>query len=334
MPAALAVTAAHKQGKYWEYYYKLWDNMQALEDADLERYAQELGLNVEQWKKDIADPVIVEAVEKQARVAQALGASGTPAFFVNGEFISGAKDTKEFQSIINTHKTKAETLMNRGVPVDKLHGLLTKDAFKGKYVDYIMHGKDPGKPKGEGGAEAKGKTFVKQVKDIPIGDSPRKGSGDKIVIIEFSEFECPFCSKVVEPLDQVVAHFGSDASLVFKHYPLNFHKKAMLAAEASFAAHAQGKFWEFYKLAFAGQPNLERADLENYAKQVGLDMSRFREALDKNSYQARVKQDMALANKIGVGGTPTIFVNGRKWEGGKEAPEIIKAIEEEILKKN
>ncbi len=331
MPAAAAVTAAHKQGKYWEYYNKLWENNKDLQDADLERYAQEVGLNMEQWKKDKDDPALIAAIDKQANMAQALGASGTPAFFVNGEFVSGAKETKEFKALVDGHLAKADKLVARGVPVEKVHGLLTKKLFEGKYTEYVMLGKAAPKPKAEGGGE-KG-TLAKKAVEIPVSDSPRIGTGDKIVIVEFSDFQCPYCSQVGGPLEEVVAHYGADASMVFKHFPLDFHKKAPLASEASMAAHAQGKFWEFSRLAFANQQKLDRADLEAYAQQLGLDMAKFKEALDSGAYKARLNQDMELGKKIGVSGTPSIFINGRKWEGGKESDKIIEAIDKDILKK-
>jgi protein-disulfide isomerase len=134
-------------------------------------------------------------------------------------------------------------------------------------------------------------------------------------------------------LDEVANHYGADASVVFKHYPLNFHKKAQLVAEATMAAHAQGKFFEFAGLAFQNQQKLDRVDLERYAEQLGLNMDKFKEALDSGLYKERVQEDVDLANKVGVRGTPTIFVNGRLYEGPREAPKMIEIIDREILKR-
>lgn len=130
-------------------------------------------------------------------------------------------------------------------------------------------------------------------------------------------------------------HYGDDASVVFKHFPLNFHKSAKLAAEAAMAAHAQGKFWEYQEILFQNQKALERVDLEKYAQQIGLDMTKFRSDLDNKKYEARVEQDIKLGNTVGVGGTPTIFVNGRLLNGPKDdAQKLIELIDREILKKN
>lgn len=134
--------------------------------------------------------------------------------------------------------------------------------------------------------------------------------------------------------EEVLKHFGKDkASIVFKHFPLDFHDKAKLASEASMAAHAQGKFWEYHDLIFQNQKQLSRADLESYAQRLGLDMATFNTALDQGLFTERVNEDMEMCRKAGVRGTPTIFINGRKYDGDREAPKIIENIEKKLLKK-
>jgi len=139
----------------------------------------------------------------------------------------------------------------------------------------------------------------------------------------------------VGPLvEEVVRHYGEKkASVVFKHFPLGFHDHAKLAAEASMAAHAQNKFWEYIDLLFRNQRQLERPSLEAYAQKLGLDMGRFNRALDEGLYKERVEEDMKVCQGAGVRGTPTIFVNGRKYEGPREAKGMIELIDKEILKK-
>ena len=134
--------------------------------------------------------------------------------------------------------------------------------------------------------------------------------------------------------EAVLEHYGKDkASVVFKHFPLGFHKNAQPAAEASMAAHEQGKFWEFHDQMFANAKALERADLEKYAQEVGLDLAKFKEALDTGKFTQRVKDDFDLGQKAGVGGTPTIFVNGRKYQGPRDPKGMIAVIDEQILGK-
>ena len=133
---------------------------------------------------------------------------------------------------------------------------------------------------------------------------------------------------------QVLTHFGADASLVFKHLPLSFHKEAHKAAQASFAAQQQGKFWEYYDLLFQRQADLKQDQtLYEIAEQLQLDMDRFRKDLDSKRFEPRVDEDLRLANQLGANGTPTFFINGRRWQGSDRSPEtIIKVATEEFLK--
>ena len=101
---------------------------------------------------------------------------------------------------------------------------------------------------------------------------------------------------------------------------LSIHPQAMLAAEAAREAHEQGKFWEYHDILYQNQKALERADLERYAEQVGLDMTRFRQALDTHKHQAAVRRDMAEGSRAGVRGTPTIFINDRLYQGPRGFP--------------
>ncbi len=106
--------------------------------------------------------------------------------------------------------------------------------------------------------------------------------------------------------------------VVFKHFPLDFHKKAHLASQAALAAGAQGKFWEYHDIIFANQQKLDRKDLDSYAKKLKLDMKKFKAALDKKKYAAAVDKDLEIGKGVKVGGTPTSFLNGRKVNlGGK-----------------
>ncbi len=99
------------------------------------------------------------------------------------------------------------------------------------------------------------------------------------------------------------------------------------------AANAQGKFWEYHDVLFQNTKALARTDLENYASQLGLDMDKFNEALDSGTYKERVQEDMALGQGAGVRGTPSIYVNGRKYDGPREGPKMIEIIDKQILKK-
>jgi protein-disulfide isomerase len=162
--------------------------------------------------------------------------------------------------------------------------------------------------------EARNKPLSDELKAKMLAGAPAQaGSADsKVKVVEFSDFECPFCSKAADALNQLKAHFGDKIHVVFRNYPLEFHKAAHLAHQASLEALAQGKFWQFHDLLFKNQKALARPDLEKYAGEVGLDMAKFKKALDEGTYKAAVDADIALGGKVGVDGTPTLFINGER----------------------
>jgi protein-disulfide isomerase len=331
LPAAKAAHAAGLQGKFFEYHDILFENNQALEDADLEAYAKQLSLDLDKWKKDKDAKETADAIDRQARLANALGVTGTPGFFVNGEQVKGAKPIEEFAPIIDAQLAKADALVKNGVPLEKVHAALSRGSMGGSYYKYILEGAEP--PTAQAQAAAK-PPLGERVFDIPMDDSGRIGEGNEVVLTEFSDFQCPFCSRVVPMLDEVVNHYGPQrASLVFKNFPLSFHKQAGLAAEAVLAANAQGKFKEMYHKLFDNQKALERTSLEKYAEEIGLNLDRFKADLDNGTFKKAVEADMALGTKVGVGGTPTIFINGRLYNGERTTEDMIKIIDQKILGK-
>ncbi len=135
-----------------------------------------------------------------------------------------------------------------------------------------------------------------------------------ITILVFSDFECFPCARSASVLAGLVGR-SQDVRLIFKHAPAATNTNSLLAHEASLAADAQGKFWEMHNLLFANQTKLTLADLMGYAKQLGLDLTAFRKALDKHTYRHVVERDLAEARALGVTTAPTFFVNGRRLVG-------------------
>lgn len=187
-PAARAVVAAKAQGKGWAYDKVLWENNKALEDADLEKYAGLAGLDVAQWKKDWNSPRVAAHVQHQAYLAGALGIRGTPNFFVNGENVRGAKPFEGFKQVIDRKLAEAKKFEAEGIALDKLHARATATAVGGAYKRYIIDGEKPPKPKPKA-AQAPKAPLDKKQNTIAIGDSPRIGKGDAVVIAEYSDFQ-------------------------------------------------------------------------------------------------------------------------------------------------
>jgi hypothetical protein len=155
------------------------------------------------------------------------------------------------------------------------------------------------------------------LKTIDVGNSPSTGpTKAPLQIIEFADFECPACGRAAPALHDLMAD-GSELAgkirLVFKHMPLKVHVHADQAARAAWAAQQQGKFWPMHALLFAHQDALELSDLEGYAKTLGLDVKRFRADLDSKKARDRIAEDYALGEQVGLTGTPTLFINKRKF---------------------
>jgi protein-disulfide isomerase len=161
---------------------------------------------------------------------------------------------------------------------------------------------------------------------------PELGPGNApITIVEFSDFQCPFCKRAEPTLKAVREKYGDKVKLVYMDFPLSFHPNALPAANAGRCAGAQGKFWEYHDQLFADQGKLDPADLKATAKKVGLNTDEFDKCLDSNEYQAAIESDLAQGKKLGVDGTPSFFVNGRPMEPGAQPPDAFANVIDEEL---
>lgn len=154
-----------------------------------------------------------------------------------------------------------------------------------------------------------------------------------ITIVEWSDFECPFCSRVVPTMKQVEERYKDKVRVVFRQYPLPMHARAQKAAEASLCANEQGKFWELHDAMFADQQNLGVDQLKAKAASLGMDAGKFNECLDSNKHAKTVKDDMREGSLAGVSGTPAMFINGRMLSGAQPFEEFAKIIDEELKRK-
>ena len=168
---------------------------------------------------------------------------------------------------------------------------------------------------------------------IPTLGSPVIGPPNaRITLVEFSDFQCPYCSKAVAQINATLKAYPSDLKLIFKQYPLDSHPQAAISAAASLAAHAQSKFWQMHDVMFANRTKLSRVAILAWAKDLGLDMKRFTADLDSEAIRKAVLRDQADGDKAGVEGTPTVFVNGQKYNGDL-APDVIKSVIDGELKR-
>ena len=163
--------------------------------------------------------------------------------------------------------------------------------------------------------------------------SPSKGGANaKLAVVEFSDFQCPFCRRVTPTLEQIQREYGDQVRIVFKHMPLPMHAKAPAAHVAAEAAHRQGKFWQMHDLIFGNQDAMSPEKYKDYAKQLGLDLGRFERDLESAEVKSRIQADAEEAQRLGVSGTPAFFVNGRFLNGAQPFEAFKQLIDQELGK--
>ena len=165
--------------------------------------------------------------------------------------------------------------------------------------------------------------------------APTLGSPDAAVtLVEFSDFQCPYCKGFAPTLHQVAKEFGDKVLIVYRQYPIaSLHPNAQKAAEASLCANEQGKFWELHDLMFSEQDRLDVANLKEKARRLGMNQKTFDNCLDSGRYVEQIERDQLEGTKIGFAGTPSVFVNGMEVKGGAVPFEVVRAaIQRELLR--
>lgn len=159
-------------------------------------------------------------------------------------------------------------------------------------------------------------------------------SGAAVTVVEFSDFQCPFCSRFVPTLQRIKADYGDRVEVVYRQFPLtSIHPNAFKAAEASLCANEQGKFWEAHDMMFAQQDRLTVSELKQLPTRLGIRQAEFDACLDSGKYVEQVQNDLAEGNRAGITGTPAVFVNGVELPGGAVSyEEAAKAIERELAR--
>ena len=314
-PAAVFARAARAQrgdAGFWAAHDKLFENQTQLEDADLEQYAQALKLNVFLVRRALAGTTYDAGIAQDEELATGLKASGTPHFFINGRRLVGAQPIEKFVTVIDEQLAKARALVKAGTPRAVVYTRLQRDAEV-----------PPPPPPPE-----------RKTVPAPTAAQPwRGGRFAKVVIQQFSDFQCPFCGRVEPTLAQIEQKYGNRVKIVWRHMPLPFHTNAQLAAEASaevFKQKGNTAFWAFKDKLFENQRTpggLERPALESYAAELGLDMAAFRSALDQRTHRAAVEADADVAANAGINGTPSFVINGYFVSGAQPASEFERVID-------
>ncbi len=165
---------------------------------------------------------------------------------------------------------------------------------------------------------------------VPVGPEDWTAGPDNapVTFVEYGDFECPHCGEMESVLRSLREWAGGNLRFVYRHFPLTgSHPHAELAAEAAEAAGAQGAFWPMHDMLLANQQALTPPDLERYAARLGLDVGAFTTALTQHTYQPEVQADFMSGVRSGVGGTPTFYINGVRYDGDYDEESLKKAIQ-------
>ena len=314
--AAMVVYAKAGAEAFWRFHDALFEDRGRLSDEGLEAAAEQVGVTREVLRHELATGVYRAAVEADMALAQRLGAAGTPGFFINGTQLVGAQPVERFVAVIDPVLALARAI----TPRESAYAVMVANPVPG-----------PEEPRPSAPPRRPLVPDPTQVLRVPASGAPSRGPSTALVtMVVFSDFQCPFCSRVNPTVAAMRARYGNDLRVVFRHQPLAFHTDARPAAEAAMEAFAQrgnAGFWRMHDLLFANQRALGRADLERYARTVGLDLGRFRSALDQHTHEAAIAADAAMATGLDAAGTPHFFINGQRLSGAQPEAAFAERIE-------
>lgn len=324
VPAAVyALEAQRQQGDagFWAAHDAIFANQRELSQGLFVRLAQEQGLDVEEVRQALAGDRHHAAIRRDLVLATSLGIRGTPASFVNGRPISGAQPSLVFAELIDDELERAAALEATGVAPAQLSAELT-----GTGVAQV--------------APRRRRRRVRRQMDtsvryqVPVAESaPRRGPDDALVtLVVFSDFECPFCMRLAPTLEALAQRYGEDLRIVWQNNPLPFHDNALPAAEIALEARRQlgdAGFWRMHDRIFQSSDKSPES-LEALAAELGLDAVQLRSALENETHQPQIRQEQALAQRIGARGTPASFVNGHNLSGAQPLERFIELIDAEL----
>src|SRR5215472_3421513 len=314
--AAMEVRAQKGDKGFWAMHDTLFANQKAQADDDLVKYATDNGANGDKVRDAITNHTHKKEIDADNDLAQDFQAQGTPNFFINGRHLVGAQPQEKFEKIIDEEITKAQALISKGTAPKDLYDTLTKD------------GKGPPPP---------------EMKDVPANlpsnDPARGNMKAKVTVHEWSDFQCPFCGRVEPTVAQVMKDYGDKIKFVWHDLPLPMHPDAPLASQAGREAFAQkgpSAFWSMHDKMFANQQKIKRDDLDGYAKDLNLNMDKWKAALDGSTHTSEIEADKKAGNDDGISGTPAFIIvpgnatSGYFVNGAQAYPKFRKLIEKAL----
>jgi protein-disulfide isomerase len=317
---AMAIFDQHGNDGFWAAHDALYAGQVRLREV-----IEEVGARFGVKPVDLGDNRLKQLAEAKVDADMALGkdagVSGTPAFIINGVFLSGAQPYDKFATIIDEQLTKAKALIAGGTPPRRVYAELSKAAYEAR-----PRAPEAAKPQPEDLA----------VHKIPLGKSPVRGKATALVtVVEFADYQCPFSARVEPTLKQLRGLYGDKLRLVYKQNPLPFHPRAEPASQLALEARAQkgdAAYWQVHDALFADQQHLEDADLAAAAVAAGLDAARAMKAVASHKHKDAINADQELADDVSANGTPHFFINGRRMVGAQPLEKFKAVIDEQLQK--
>ncbi len=323
-----AVFALKGPEAFWRYHDLAFRRQQLMAPDAIRAWSISAGADSRDVEAGLDSKKWAAKVERDVALAKRLGVNGTPASFVNGVLLSGAQPFEKFKTVIDESLKDAKTLAERGVPRERIYGRLATANFKEPKRRPTEDDDDDD----DDGEEQKRRDAV--VWKVPVGSSPVRGSGNALVtIVEFSDFQCPFCQRVQPALERVRSTYGDRVRFVWKDAPLSSHPRAIPAAElARFARATKGEaaFWAMHDLLFEAQPRLDDPELEALARHAGLDATKAMAAVNGKASARSIDADLMLMDDVSASGTPHFFVNGKRLVGAQPFEKFKAVIDAEL----
>jgi protein-disulfide isomerase len=328
--AAQGVFATSGNDAFWKWHDTAFKNQGSLGADSYVKWATDAGVkDIAGFKAGLDSHKWADKVDADLNAGKAAGVQGTPAFFVNGVFINGAQPFDNFKKTIDQELAKAQAKLAAGTPKGRIYVEMSKENKKNA----------PAAAKDEDEGD---KEDTKTVFKVPVGSSPQLGSSNALVtIIEFSDFQCPFCSRVEPTLKAIREKYGDKVRLVWKNEPLPFHPAAGPAAEAAMEVRAEKGdkgFWDVHDKFFASQKDLMNGKDPNIdaivkiASDAGGSADKVKAAIAGTTHKKEIDADNELAQDFQASGTPHFFVNGRRLVGAQPEEKFDKIIDEEVKK--
>lgn len=334
--AAEAAFAANGQDKFWAMHWRLFEYPDDFSRPVLRKHAEAIGLDVPQFMDDLDTGRYAAGRIRHRRDAVELGLSPLPAAFANGLFVLGFREEAGWHALIDREIASARKMMQDGVKREDIYAEFMRTAKRGRVDEDSEEAERLRAERQAAAAAASPPELVgpdrKQRYAIPTG-APGWGPADApVVIVEFVDYQCPFCRKVeAEAVPKLLEQYPEQLRVEIRHLPLEIHPRAAAAARAAITAAEQDKFGEFHRALLDPElGGLSYSTFTRVAEDIGLDVERFQRDFQTRAVGDKLAADVLLARRLGIQGTPGFFVNGRYIDGAHSAATYAALIDEEL----